>query len=174
MTSDAMNTAGERPSAILGGGALVVLMLRFTLAQLRHDLGQLGILLDEIRRAGPGSLWAFAAALSAAAANGFTALCGGDRQSAARKFASAGSGGVRLSEEGAARLVLAWLTEPGTVGDVLRDIENQGGLDLVERVAAVLNGMVAQSVVQQCGGNRKAAARNVEAQLADERSRPTE
>ena len=170
MTSDDMNTSGEKQSTITEG-ALETFTLRLVLAQLRHDVDHLSIVLRDIR-VGPSFLWGVAVLLSAVAADSAAALCGDDRQAAARKVALAYRQGVYLGD--AWRLVLVQLTDADAVGDVLEDIENQGGLDLVERVVCFLNGVVAQWFVQQCGGNRKAAARNVEAQLAEALSRPTE
>lgn len=118
--------------------ALGTVYLELILAQLRHDVDHLGSVLRDIRSAGPGLLWGLASALAAVTANGMEALCGG-RQAAARKAARAYREDCHLFDtevsRGAWRLVLTQLNrDADAVGDALEDLENRGGLDLVERV----------------------------------------
>jgi hypothetical protein len=150
--------------------ALEAFALRLTLAQLNHDPDALGIGMDDIARSGPGFFWGVAALLSAAAANHAVQACGGDRQAAARKAAQVcREGNVQPTEYAPIaaagwRLVLVQLRNPNALGDVLHDIESRG---LLHDAVAFLNGMVAQSVVQERGGDREAARRQVAAMLVE-------
>lgn len=151
------------------GAALEVFRLRLNLAQLNHDSDALVIVMDDIVCSGLGFLWGVAALLSATWAEFFTQHCGGDRQAAARRAEEELLEMHLQTTEDAPIIAAAWqlvlvqLCDPDAMVDVLDDIESQG---LLESATNCLNGMVVQTVVQDCGGDREAARREIALMLA--------